>query len=120
MNSRRSYVFSFSLSCRRERFQTVPYPCATPYALCDFPDNPMTALEISAAYLVDLFFGDPPGYPHPVRLIGQIISLLENKFLQWAHTPWMQRLSGVIMAATIVSGAGIFTWAIIQMAGWVH
>ena len=91
-----------------------------PYALCDFTDNLMTALEISAAYLADLLFGDPPGYPHPVRLIGQTISLLEKKFLQWTHTPRMQRLSGVIMAAAIVSGAGILTWATIRIAGWVH
>jgi adenosylcobinamide-phosphate synthase len=80
----------------------------------------MTALEISAAYLVDLLLGDPPGYPHPVRLIGRTISLSEKKLLQWTDTPWMQRLLGVIMAATIVSGAGIFTWAIIGIAGWAH
>jgi len=80
----------------------------------------MTALEISAAYMVDLFFGDPPGYPHPVRVIGQTISLLEKKFLQRAHTPWMQRFLGVILAVIIVSGVGILTWAIIRMAGWVH
>ena len=80
----------------------------------------MTALEISAAYVADLFFGDPPGYPHPVKLIGRTISFFEKRLLQWAHTPWMQRFLGVILAATIVSGAGIFTWAIIRMAGWVH
>jgi adenosylcobinamide-phosphate synthase len=80
----------------------------------------MTAIEISAAYLVDLFLGDPPGYPHPVRLIGQTISLLERKFLQWTHTPWMQRFSGVMMAAIVVSGAGLLTWAIIRIASWVH
>lgn len=80
----------------------------------------MTALEISAAYVIDLFFGDPPGYPHPVRLIGQTISLLEKKFLQRVHTPRMQRFWGVILAVTVVSGAGISTWAIILMAGWVH
>jgi len=80
----------------------------------------MTALEISAAYVVDLFFGDPPGYPHPVKLIGRAISFFEKRLLQWAHTPWMQRFSGVFLAATVVSGAGIFTWAIIRMAAWVH
>jgi adenosylcobinamide-phosphate synthase len=80
----------------------------------------MTALEISAAYVADLFFGDPPGYPHPVKLIGRAISFLEKRLLQWAHTPWMQRLSGVILAASVVSGAGICTWAIIRMAGWIH
>jgi len=80
----------------------------------------MTVLEISAAYVADLFFGDPPGYPHPVKLIGRTISFFEKRLLQWAHTPRMQRLSGVILAATVVSGAGIFTWAIIRMAAWVH
>ena len=80
----------------------------------------MTALEISAAYVLDLFLGDPRGYPHPVRLIGKTISLFEKKFLQWAHTPWMQRFSGVILAVTIVSGAGTLTWIIIRSAEWVH
>jgi adenosylcobinamide-phosphate synthase len=80
----------------------------------------MTVLEISAAYVVDLLFGDPPGYPHPVKLIGRTIFFFEKKLLQWAHTPWMQRFLGIILALTIVSGAGIFTWTIIRMAGWVH
>jgi adenosylcobinamide-phosphate synthase len=80
----------------------------------------MTALEISAAYIVDLIIGDPPGYPHPIKLIGRTISFFEKKFLQWAHTPWMQRFSGIIMAATIVSGAGLSTWAIIRIAGWIY
>jgi adenosylcobinamide-phosphate synthase len=80
----------------------------------------MTVLEISAAYVADLFFGDPRGYPHPVKLIGRTTSFLEKRLLQWAHTPWTQRFSGVILAVAIVSGAGIFTWAIIRMAGWVH
>ena len=85
-----------------------------------FLSNPMTALEISAAYVLDIFFGDPPGYPHPVRLIGKTISLLEKKFLQWAHTARMQRFWGVILAVIIVSGAGILTWAIIRTVGWIH
>ncbi len=80
----------------------------------------MTVLEISAAYVADLLFGDPPGYPHPVKLIGKTISFLEKSFLRWARTPWMQRLSGGILAAGVVIGAGIFTWAIIWIAGWVH
>lgn len=85
-----------------------------------FSDNPMTALEISAAYVADLLFGDPPGYPHPVRLIGRTISFLEKRFLQWAHTPQMQLFSGVILAVVIVFGAGILTWAITRMTGWIH
>jgi len=80
----------------------------------------MTALEISAAYVLDLFFGDPRGYPHPVKLIGKTISVLEKRFLRWAHTSWMQSFLGLVLAVTIVSGAGILTWIIIQSAEWVH
>jgi adenosylcobinamide-phosphate synthase len=80
----------------------------------------MTVLEISAAYVADLFFGDPSGYPHPVKLIGRAISFFEKRLLQWAQTPRLQRLLGIILAVTIVSGAGLLTWAIIRMAAWVH
>ncbi len=90
------------------------------YGLCNSLSDPMTALEISAAYVLDLIFGDPAGYPHPVRLIGKSISLLEKRFLQWAQTPGMQRFWGVILAVTIVCGAGILTWGIIRIAEWVH
>jgi len=91
-----------------------------PFAVFDFLDNIMTVLEISAAYAADLLFGDPPGYPHPVKLIGRAISFFEKRLLQWAQTPWMQRFLGIILAVTIVFGAGIITWAIIRMAAWVH
>ena len=80
----------------------------------------MTALEISAAYVLDLCVGDPQGYPHPVRLIGKAIFFLEKRFLHWARTPRMQRFLGVVLAVTIVSGAGICTWALIRLAEWVH
>ena len=80
----------------------------------------MTAIEISAAYIIDLIIGDPQGYPHPVKLIGRAISFFEKKFLQWAASPWKQRFLGGVLAVIIVSGAGIFTWTIIRITGWVH
>lgn len=80
----------------------------------------MTALEISAAYIADLILGDPPAYPHPVKLIGRTISFLEKEFLRRTDTPWKQRLSGGALLVVIVSGVVVFTWAVIQMAGWIH
>jgi adenosylcobinamide-phosphate synthase len=80
----------------------------------------MTAIEISAAYIVDLIIGDPQGYPHPVKLIGRAISFFDKKFLQWTNSPWKQRFLGGVLAVMIVSGAGLSTWAIIRIAGWVH
>jgi adenosylcobinamide-phosphate synthase len=80
----------------------------------------MTALEVSAAYVADLIFGDPSGYPHPIKLMGRTISFFEEKFLQRVDSSWKQRFWGGVLAMIIVSGAGIFTWAILQMVGWIH
>lgn len=80
----------------------------------------MTAFEVSAAYVADLIFGDPHGYPHPVKLIGKAIYFLERKILRWAHSPIKQRLTGAILAALIVVGAGTLTWAIIRTAEGIH
>jgi adenosylcobinamide-phosphate synthase len=80
----------------------------------------MTAFEISAAYVIDSIFGDPLGYPHPIKLIGRTISFFEEKFLQWINSSWKQLFLGGILVVVIVFGAGISTWAIIRMAGWIH
>ena len=36
------------------------------------------ALPFLLAYLLDLLLGDPPGWPHPVRLLGSIIKYWES------------------------------------------
>ncbi len=38
------------------------------------------ALPFLAAYLLDLLLGDPPHWPHPVRLLGRVISYWEETF----------------------------------------
>lgn len=80
----------------------------------------MTPLEVSTAYAVDLIMGDPRGFPHPVKLIGKAIQLFENRLQRGEDSPVRQRLMGGILAFSIVLGAGAFTWALIQMAEWIH
>ncbi|MGB9629704.1 MAG: adenosylcobinamide-phosphate synthase CbiB [Thermodesulfobacteriota bacterium] len=80
----------------------------------------MTPFEISIAYAADLIFGDPPGYPHPVKLIGKAIRFLENKFFPWKYSPPMQRFLGVILMLLIVMGAGSLSWLIILIFKWIH
>ncbi len=80
----------------------------------------MTAFELSVAYMADWAFGDPRGYPHPVKLIGRTIHFLENKLLREGDSPFKQRLLGGILALVVVLTAGISTWTIIRMAGWIH
>ena len=37
-------------------------------------------VKIWIAYVLDLIFGDPYWFPHPVRIIGKYISILEKIF----------------------------------------
>jgi adenosylcobinamide-phosphate synthase len=40
------------------------------------------ALPFLLAYIADLLVGDPPGWPHPVRLLGRIIQYWESTLYQ--------------------------------------
>lgn len=80
----------------------------------------MTALELLVAYTADWVFGDPKGYPHPVKLIGRAVSFLERRWLRKNDSPFDQRVKGGLLMALIVGGAGISTWAVIRMAEWIH
>lgn len=58
-------------------------------------------LILSAAYALDLAAGDPVWMPHPVRCIGCGIVLLEGLLRRFAKTPFMERLSGVLLCIVI-------------------
>lgn len=80
----------------------------------------MVAFEITLAYAADLIVGDPPGYPHPVKLIGKAIRFLENRFQPWKHSPDRQRFLGGVLTLLIVGGAGSLTWLILHLSKWIH
>jgi adenosylcobinamide-phosphate synthase len=68
-----------------------------------------------AAYALDWVAGDPPGMPHPVRLIGAAVSHGE-RLLRRPATPEVEILQGSLLTALIVSA----TWAsarFVQSAG---
>lgn len=59
-------------------------------------------------YLLDIAFGDPEGFAHPVRWIGRLISGLERLFRKVSATPFLERLLGVLLAIITVGAA----WAV--------
>jgi adenosylcobinamide-phosphate synthase len=56
-------------------------------------------------YLADLIIGDPEWLPHPVRIIGKLISFLD-KNLRGKQNKWIERIKGTI-AALITIGISI-------------
>jgi adenosylcobinamide-phosphate synthase len=61
----------------------------------------LTSLTLILAYLLDLTFGDPQGFPHPVRLIGRFIAGLENSLRRVHSSPSWLVLAGVLLAGTV-------------------
>lgn len=67
---------------------------------------------ILAAVVLDRFLGDPRWLPHPVRLIGLLISAGEKARL----LPLPLKLSGALMAAGVVAVAGLSAWGLLHLA----
>lgn len=59
-------------------------------------------LAAAAGFVLDLIFGDPQWLPHPVRLIGLMISALEKRIRKVCRTSKALR-RGAIWLATLVS-----------------
>ncbi|MGM3306432.1 adenosylcobinamide-phosphate synthase CbiB [Anabaena sp. WFMT] len=72
------------------------------------------------AALLDYLIGDPWGWPHPVRLMGWIISWLSKFFLQHCQSSLTQRLAGIVLAIILIIGSGLSSWLIIQIARWLN
>jgi adenosylcobinamide-phosphate synthase len=80
----------------------------------------MTPGVLLGASLFDVAVGDPHWLPHPVRLMGRMISTTESMSRRWRTTPCAERMVGVAVALllpTIAYGAG---WGVIRAAGSIH
>ena len=65
-----------------------------------------------AAFLLDLLFGDPQWFPHPVRLVGKLASATEKLFRAMRFLSL--RLAGVLAALTVI----VSTAGVVQLLVW--
>lgn len=68
---------------------------------------------ILAAYLLDLIFGDPPSFPHPVKGIGWFIRKLEGPFRAIIRN---ERIAGTFFACTIIISIWLIAFTVTQAA----
>ncbi|BAY30472.1 cobalamin biosynthesis protein [Nostoc carneum NIES-2107] len=74
---------------------------------------------IFAAFL-DYLIGDPWGWPHPVQVMGWVISHLSKLSLKYCHDSLTQRIAGIFLCIFLIIGSGLVGWLIIQSARWLH
>lgn len=73
-------------------------------------------VALTAGFLLDQLLGDPPRWPHPVRWLGRLITLLEPPL----RALFPERLGGVVLLLLVSGTAGGATWAALHFAGLCH
>lgn len=81
----------------------------------------LSLAAIVAGFILDLIFGDPHWLPHPICLIGNLISFLE-KNLRKLFGPSSAGLlfGGGVMVVLVITLAFAVPYAILHFAGQVH
>jgi adenosylcobinamide-phosphate synthase len=68
------------------------------------------ALPFFLAYLLDLLLGDPPGWPHPVRLLGSIIQY-------WESVLYRARVgAGALFWLAVMATTGVLIFGVMGVA----
>lgn len=74
-------------------------------------------IQIILAVILDLLFGDPRWLPHPVKLIGRLITVLEGSLRKIIAN---QRAAGTLMAISVIAVTGGITFFSLRIASWIH
>ena len=77
----------------------------------------ISLVALVMGYILDLIFGDPYWMPHPVRFIGNLISILEKVIRRFMpKTKRGEYIGGIILTVIVVSISTIIPLVIILMA----
>ena len=69
---------------------------------------------------LDYLIGDPWGWPHPVRVMGWIISNFTGFVVKQFSNQQLRRLAGILLGIVLIIGSGLVGWLIVQAASFVH
>ncbi len=80
----------------------------------------MAALITFIAFIGDWIIGDPPRWPHPVRLVGRLIAALERPArLAAGNDPARLRAAGAVLAILVVLAAMAAAALLLSLGGWL-
>lgn len=72
-------------------------------------------------FILDMIFGDPQGFPHPVRLMGGLISALEKRLLDMGNrNPDRELKNGKLLAAAVLLSVYAVSSAVFIAAYFAH
>jgi len=79
---------------------------------------PAAVILVAVAILIDLLVGDPRWLPHPVVIIGRMISSYERLWNR--GTARQRKLSGAFLTVTVVGGVWWVSWLFLLVLARLH
>jgi adenosylcobinamide-phosphate synthase len=80
----------------------------------------VSALLLTLAYLLDWVLGDPPWFPHPVRLLGAFIGFLEKAARRIFKSQAALQFAGIMMVVIAAGGAAALVFILVAAAYRLH
>ena len=78
------------------------------------------AAVLLLAAALDYIIGDPWNWPHPVRVMGWVISQFTQFAIKHWKSPLERRWAGMVLGVGLIIGSGLAGWLIVRGASWVH
>lgn len=79
-----------------------------------------SSIVLIIAAILDYLIGDPWGWPHPVQVMGWVISRCTQFTCKHFHRPLTQRWIGVGLGIGLIAGSGLVGWLVIRSANLLH
>lgn len=81
----------------------------------------LTLAALLTGYVLDLLFGDPRQIYHPIRIIGNLISVLEKGIRKvFPKTPGGELAGGVVLVFLTVGISTAVPAVLLAIAAWIH
>jgi adenosylcobinamide-phosphate synthase len=78
------------------------------------------AAVLLLAAALDYIIGDPWSWPHPVRVMGWVISHFTQFAIKHWKSPLERRWAGIVLGVGLIIGSGLAGWLMVRGASWVH
>lgn len=76
----------------------------------------LTLAELITAYVLDLIFGDPYSFPHPVRYMGKLIRWTEKKIRAAVRDNRELKIGGFVLWGVTVGTTFAVTYAVVKLS----
>lgn len=80
----------------------------------------MTLLAWGVAWLLDYWLGDPPHWPHPVRWIGNLITVTQRVVRRFCKSNRALKIGGGVLWLVVVGTTWGVSWGLLHIANLVH